>query len=194
MENDFRQELWNLPNILSLVRIGASPFLILILLSPGRTLSIIAALVFLVVCATDWLDGYLARTRGTVTSLGKFLDPLADKLLIVTALIMLISLDRVPAWMVALIVSREIAVTGLRTMAVRTGIVIGATWLGKVKTVSQIAAITALLLHYELWGMDFQLLGTWLIWLALVVTLWSGIDYFVRFFRTTLSRPTGERK
>ncbi len=195
MENDFRQELWNLPNILSLVRIGASPFLILVLLSPGRTLSIIAALVFLIVCATDWLDGWLARRWGTVTSLGKFLDPLADKLLIVTALIMLISLDRVPAWMVALIVSREIAVTGLRTMAVRTGIVIGATWLGKVKTVSQIAAITALLLHYELWGIDFQLLGVWLIWLALVVTLWSGIDYFVRFFRTTLiTHPTEGRK
>ncbi|HHD12142.1 MAG TPA: CDP-diacylglycerol--glycerol-3-phosphate 3-phosphatidyltransferase [Deltaproteobacteria bacterium] len=187
MESDFRQELWNLPNILSLVRIGASPLLILLLLSPGRTLSIIAAFIFLAVCLTDWLDGYLARTRGSVTSLGKFLDPLADKLLIVTALIMLISLERVPAWMVALIVSREIAVTGLRTMAVRSGIVIGATWLGKLKTVSQIAAITALLLHYELWGVDFQLLGEWLIWLALVVTIWSGVDYFVRFFRKTLT-------
>ncbi len=192
MESDLRQEIWNLPNILSLVRIGASPLLILLLLSPGKTLSIISAVIFLAVCLTDWLDGYLARTRGSVTSLGKFLDPLADKLLIVTALIMLISLERVPAWMVALIVSREIAVTGLRTMAVRSGIVIGATWLGKLKTISQITAITALLLHHQLWGIDFQLLGTWLIWLALVVTIWSGVDYFVRFFRKTLTSPVRE--
>ncbi len=186
MDRSFAQQLWNLPNILSLVRIGASPLLIVLLVSPGRTLSMVAALVFLVVCATDWLDGYLARRRGSVTSLGKFLDPLADKLLIVTALIMLISLERVPAWMVALIVAREIAVTGLRTMALRAGIVISASRLGKLKTISQIAAITALLLHHELWGIDFQLLGEWLIWIALIITLWSGVDYFIGFFRKTL--------
>ena len=173
---------WNIPNALSLVRIGVSPVLVLLLLSPGRGLSLFCAILFALVCITDWLDGYLARRMNTVTTLGKFLDPLADKLLIITALIMMIPLDRVPAWMVALIVGREIAVTGLRAIAVDEGVVIDASSLGKFKTVAQIAAIIPLLLHYTFYGINFHYLGILIFWLAFGLTLYSGFDYFFKFF------------
>ncbi len=184
---DFRtEEVLTLPNILSIVRIAVSPVLVVILLNPGRSLSVLATVLFLLVCLTDWLDGYLARRMGVVTVLGKFLDPLADKLLIVTALIMLIPLGRVPAWMVALIVSREIAVTGLRAVAAGSGVVMQASRLGKAKTVSQICAVAPLLLHYPFYGIDFHLVGTLILWIALVITVWSGADYFINFFRGTV--------
>lgn len=171
----------NLPNAISLLRIGAAPLLIFFLLSPDEKTSVIAACVFALASLTDWLDGYLARRRGTVTSLGKFLDPLADKLLIVTALIMLIPLGRVQAWMVALIIGREIAVTGLRGMASLEGIVIAAGSLGKYKTAFQVASLIALMVHYPFFAIDFQAVGTILLWIAFVLTLWSGVEYFVRF-------------
>jgi CDP-diacylglycerol--glycerol-3-phosphate 3-phosphatidyltransferase len=134
---------------------------------------------------TDWLDGYLARKNNEVTTLGKFLDPLADKLLIVTALIMLISLDRAQAWIVALIVGREIAVTGLRSIAMAEGLVLQASPMGKTKTVAQICAIVPLLIHYRFYGVDFQKIGTVLLWVALILTLWSGVDYVRKFFGAT---------
>ncbi|MBI5559993.1 MAG: CDP-diacylglycerol--glycerol-3-phosphate 3-phosphatidyltransferase [Deltaproteobacteria bacterium] len=179
---EFQKELWNLPNILSIIRIVVSPVLILLLITPDRVMGVIAAIFFLSVCFTDWLDGYIARKRGTVTAVGKFLDPLADKVLIVTALIMLINLGRTPAWMVALIVSREVAVTGLRTVAARSSISIPAGWMGKTKTVTQICAITFLLLHYPFFGIDFHSVGMMALWVALLATVWSGVDYFIRFF------------
>ncbi len=173
---------WNIPNALSLIRIGVSPVLVLLLLSPGKGLSVICAVLFALVCLTDWLDGYLARRMNTVTTLGKFLDPLADKLLIITALIMMVPLDRVPAWMVALIVGREIAVTGLRAIAVEEGVVIDASSLGKFKTIAQIAAIIPLLLHYTFYGINFHYLGSLIFWVAFGLTLLSGADYFFKFF------------
>lgn len=183
--SDHRKEIWNLPNKLSLVRIGASPVLIALLTWPGRGLSIFATLLFLAVSLTDWLDGYLARKTGQVTVLGKFLDPLADKLLIITSLIMLISLGRAPAWIVSLIVAREIAITGLRTVAVRSGMVIQASPLGKSKTVSQMCAVTPLILHYEFWGIDFHSIGAVILWVALGLTIWSGVDYFLKFINNS---------
>lgn len=173
----------NLPNSLTLVRIGAAPVLVALLFSPGRTLSVVAALLFTLVCFTDWLDGYIARKRGDVTSLGKFLDPLADKLLITTAFIMLIPLGRVDAWIVALIISREMAVTGLRAIATNAGVVIAASSLGKFKTVFQIVSLVGLIIHYEFYGIDFHAAGTVLLYLAFALTIWSGIDYFVNFFK-----------
>ncbi|MEE9615170.1 MAG: CDP-diacylglycerol--glycerol-3-phosphate 3-phosphatidyltransferase [Thermodesulfobacteriota bacterium] len=178
-----KEDLWNLPNILSTVRIATAPLLVLMLLSPGEVLSAMASVIFLVVCLTDWLDGYLARKMSVVTPLGKFLDPLADKLLIVTAFIMLIPLDRVPAWMVALIIMRELAVTGLRTVAVNMGVVIDASTFGKVKTVAQITCLVPLIMHYPFFGVDFHGIGTVFLWIAFVLTIWSGVDYFVKFFR-----------
>lgn len=181
--NTKRTRYLNLPNTLSIIRIAAAPLLIYMLLSPGRVLSAVSAAVFLVVCLTDWLDGYIARKMNIITNLGKFLDPLADKLLITTAFIMLISLDRVPAWMVAAIVGREMAVTGLRAVASDSGIVIAAGPLGKLKTVFQIAALVPLIVYYPFFGIDFMAIGQVLLWTALILTVWSGIDYFYKFFK-----------
>lgn len=174
----------NLPNSISLVRIAAAPVLVLMLLSPGKGMSLAAAAFFALVCLTDWLDGYLARKRGIITSLGKFLDPLADKLLITTAFIMLIPLGRVPAWVVALMIGREMAVTGLRAVAADSGVVIAASRLGKWKTMSQIVALVPLIIHYPYFGLDLHLAGSGLLVIAFVLTMWSGVDYFMAFFRS----------
>ncbi len=174
----------NIPNSLSLVRILTAPVLVLLLLSPAETLSVVSAVLFVLVCITDWLDGYIARKYNQTTALGKFLDPLADKLLITTAFIMLIPLGRVPAWVVALMLSREMAVTGLRAMAATSGKIISASWLGKLKTVSQIVCLVPLMLHYKFYGIDFQAIGSLLLVLSFVLTIWSGIDYFIRFLKS----------
>lgn len=179
----------NLPNCISLIRIGMTPVLVVMLLSPERGMSLFSAIIFVIVCATDWLDGYLARRMGIITTLGKFLDPLADKLLITAAFIMLIPLGRVPAWMVALIIGREIAVTGLRAIAVDNGTVIAASRLGKLKTVSQIVCLVPLIVHYPWYGIDFHFIGTALLIAAFIFTMWSGVDYFIGFFR---ARPAAE--
>lgn len=146
-------------------------------------MSIVTTIIFILVCITDWLDGYFARKMGIITTLGKFLDPLADKLLITTAFIMLIPLGRVPAWIVALMISREMAVTGLRAIASNMGVVISASRLGKLKTISQIVCLVPLLLHYPFMGLDFHLIGTVLLLVSFMLTIWSGIDYFWSFFR-----------
>ncbi len=179
-----RREGLNLPNSISLIRIGAAPVLVLMLISPGKGMSLAAAAFFTLVCLTDWLDGYFARKRGLVTSLGKFLDPLADKLLITTAFIMLIPLGRVPAWVVALMIGREMAVTGLRAVAADAGVVIAASRLGKWKTVVQIVSIVPLMIHYPYFGLDFHLVGSVLLVAAFLLTMWSGLDYFIAFFRS----------
>lgn len=173
----------NLPNILSIVRIATAPVLVLLLIEPDRRMSVLSAALFALVCVTDWLDGYLARKRGIITALGKFLDPLADKILITTAFIMLIPLGRAPAWVVALMISREIAVTGLRAIATNSGVVIAASPLGKLKTVSQIICLVPLIIHYTFFGIDFHYVGTILLYAAFALTMWSGLDYFIGFFR-----------
>lgn len=181
-----KRDIWTTPNILSIIRVGVVPFFILLLYSPNDVLSFIAAVLFLIVSLTDWFDGYLARRYGVPSRLGRFLDPLADKLLIVTCLIMLIPLGRIPAWMVALIVGREIAITGLRGIAIVEGIVIETSRWGKYKTLFQIAAGTSLILYYPFWGINFSSIGYILLWVALVLTLWSGGVYIVRFLREAL--------
>ncbi|MBI5238285.1 MAG: CDP-diacylglycerol--glycerol-3-phosphate 3-phosphatidyltransferase [Deltaproteobacteria bacterium] len=177
-----RPGLLNLPNAISLVRLAAAPFLIVILIRADRTYSVIAAALFIAVSLTDLLDGYAARRLGVVTTAGKFLDPLADKLLVATAFIMLIPLGRVPAWAVALIIGREIAVTGLRAIAVDSGVVIDASLLGKYKTFLQMVCLVPLIIHYSFFGIDFHTIGIILFALALIATVWSGFDYFIRFF------------
>lgn len=179
---DRKEKFLNLPNSISLIRVIASPVLIILLLNPGRTLSVVSTVIFLIVCLTDWLDGYIARKRGDVTALGKFLDPLADKLLITTVFIMLIPLGRVPAWVVVLIIGREMAVTGLRAVASNMGVVISASILGKSKTVLQIICLVPLLLHHDFYGIPFHRVGMLLLALAFIMTMWSGADYFIKFF------------
>lgn len=193
MVNNKFSLLPHLPNILTLLRILLVPPLVVILLSPSRSAGFLAALLFAVASTTDWLDGYLARRMGIVTMLGKFLDPIADKLMVMAALIMILPYGRVPAWMVLVILGREIVITGLRSIASSEGIVIAASRLGKYKTIFQIVAILALLLHYDYYwffGIENPYLyanmhnvGIFFLWVATVITIWSGIDYLVRFLR-----------
>jgi CDP-diacylglycerol--glycerol-3-phosphate 3-phosphatidyltransferase len=171
------------PNSLTLFRVGAAPLLILLLLTDNRWTSVIAALVFSVAAITDYFDGYVARRYDLVSTMGKIMDPLADKLLVSCAFIMMVALNRVPAWMICIIIGRELAVTGLRNIITERGEDVAASRLGKFKTVFQIAAIIPLLIHYPFFGIDFHTIGYLLLWAALVVTLWSGIDYFMRYRR-----------
>ena len=186
MAADPRADYFNLPNTLSIIRILTAPLLIVLLLSPAERLSVISAIIFALVCVTDWLDGYIARKKGLSTTLGKFLDPLADKLLITTVFVMLIPLGRIPAWVVALIIGREMAVTGLRAVASSTGVVIAASRLGKFKTLSQIICLVPLLLHYTFYGLNFHTIGLLLLVPAFLLTVWSGIDYYLKFFAVGL--------
>lgn len=174
---------WGVPNLLSVARIWAMPLIVLLLLFPGRTASFLAALLFALACFTDFLDGYIARRYQLVTSIGKLLDTLADKLLILAPLIMLVSLRRIPAWMVVVIVWREMAVMALREAASRHGVIIQASRLGKSKTTLQDVALIVLLLHYPYFSIDFHVMGLALLWLAVIVTVWSGVDYFLKFWR-----------
>jgi CDP-diacylglycerol---glycerol-3-phosphate 3-phosphatidyltransferase len=163
----------NVPNALTVLRIVAVPVLVVALLGvlPGG--DALAAAVFALAAVTDGLDGYIARSRGSVTTFGKLMDPLADKLLIVAALVSLVSLDRLAAWVAMVIISREIAVTGLRSLAAERGIVIAASWLGKVKTALQVAAVLALIIANPapVW-VDV------LVYAAVAATVISGVDYF----------------
>ena len=182
MSSNGTKSIFNLPNSLTLFRIACIPVLVFLLFFPHKATSFLAALVFALASISDLLDGFLARRQQLVTTFGKFLDPLADKLIVSSALIMLVPLGRAPAWMVVVIVGRELAITGLRSMAVSEGKVISADELGKKKMVFQIVAILGLLLHYEYFGINFHAVGMFFLWLAVVLTLWSGINYFRRFW------------
>jgi len=187
-DSEKQKDPLNLPNALSLMRVVAIPVVLVCLLFPGKWWSFFAGLFLAMAFITDMLDGYFARKHGSVTALGKFLDPLADKILVSMTLIMLISLARVPAWMVVVIVAREIAVTGLRSVAVNEGIVIQASSLGKYKTAFQAVATVALCLHYEYFGLDFHTVGMLLLWIALALTLVSGWAYFRAFYSVFLPK------
>ena len=180
----------NLPNALTVGRIFLVPLLVVVLLTKfeGRLIfgvrkELVGAAIFGLASLTDFLDGYLARRRKQITTLGQLMDPLADKLLITAALVSLVQLDLAPAWMVAVILGREFAVTILRGIAHGRGIVIAASPLGKFKMVAEVVAILALIL-----GQDhlrqFYVIGTIALWIALVTATVSGIDYYRRFART----------
>jgi CDP-diacylglycerol--glycerol-3-phosphate 3-phosphatidyltransferase len=178
------------PNLLTLIRIGTVPLLVILLLFPGRTPSAAAAAVFFVATITDFLDGYIARNYGSGSTAGKLLDPLADKLLVTAALIMLAGIPRVPrvpAWLVVVLVSREILVTGLRAVAAAEGRIIAAAELGKYKMVLQAIAVQGLLIHYTYFNIDFFAAGVFILWIAVAVSVWSGFEYFVKTFRLLMS-------
>ena len=163
----------NLPNALTMLRILAVPVVVVALLVEMPNGDVIAAAVFAAAALTDGLDGYIARSRNSITTFGKLMDPLADKLLIIGALVSLVSLGRLEAWVAMVIIAREVAVTILRTIAAERGLVIAASWLGKAKTVLQIAAVIALIATDPA--------PAWvdvLVYLALAVTVISGADYF----------------
>ena len=168
------------PNQLTLFRIAAVPIIIILMLFPNRICTLIAGLLFSAAAITDYLDGFLARKRGLVTTLGKVMDPVADKLLVSSAFIMLTSLGWVPAWMACIIIGRELAVNGLRNIIAEKGEDLSASNLGKYKTGFQIAAIIPLMIHYPFLGLNVQVIGNLFLWGALVFTIWSGADYFIR--------------
>jgi CDP-diacylglycerol---glycerol-3-phosphate 3-phosphatidyltransferase len=171
------------PNSLTLYRVIAVPIIVILLLFPNRLFAFIAAVLFSTAAITDYLDGFFARRRGLVSNLGKIMDPLADKLLVSSAFIMLASHGWVPAWMVCIIVGRELAVTGLRNIIAQEGEDLSASNLGKYKTGFQIAAIIPLLIHYPLFGINVEAVGWLFLWGALIFTIWSGADYFIKFRR-----------
>jgi len=183
----------NLPNLLTLGRVAVIPLLVVIMLYDSREAGFWAAALFAAAAVTDFIDGWLARKWGVVTVLGKFLDPLADKLIVMAALVMLIPHGRVPAWAVFLLLAREVIITGLRSIASSEGIVIDASDLGKIKTIYQMVAILGLLLHYDYYwffGVRHEWLhvnmhnfGMFFFLVALILTLWSGLDYLIKFFR-----------
>ncbi|NWF53513.1 MAG: CDP-diacylglycerol--glycerol-3-phosphate 3-phosphatidyltransferase [Syntrophaceae bacterium] len=186
-----RTTIWNIPNLLTSLRIFSIPLVVIFLTFPGPLPSFLAALVFSIAAITDVLDGYIARLNKGETAVGKLLDPMADKLLILTGMIMLIPLERIPAWMVVLMIGREVAITGLRGIASAEGVVIAASLWGKAKMVLQSISLISLMLHYEYLGINFHVLGTILIWIAFAVTLWSGIDYFWKFYQEMVKKENG---
>ena len=173
--------LLNLANKLTLSRILLVPIIVVLLLFPGKWTCLFATLLFILASATDWIDGYVARRSGTVTSFGKFLDPLADQVLISSILIMLTQHGWVPGWIVAVIVARELMVTGMRAMAMEQGVVIAADKYGKLKTIVQIFALIPLTLHYRWFGLNPLPLGSVLLYIALVLTVFSGANYLYAF-------------
>lgn len=173
----------NLANKITILRILMTPLVVILLYFPGRITCVLAALVFIFAAITDWIDGYIARRSNMITSIGKFLDPLADKLLICSVLIMFTKLAWAPAWVVIVIVCRELMITGLRALAIDEGIVLAADRFGKAKTVLQIAAIVPITLHYPMAGVDVAAIGLWLLYAAMIVAIYSGCNYCVYVYR-----------
>jgi CDP-diacylglycerol--glycerol-3-phosphate 3-phosphatidyltransferase len=178
----------NLPNALTVLRILLVPVVVVALLDETPNGDAIAAGEFALAALTDTLDGYIARSRGSVTTFGKLMDPIADKLLVAASLIALVSLDRLAAWIAMVIIAREFAVTGLRMVAAEQGVVIQASWMGKVKTILQVAAIICLI------AFDPAPLGVdLLVYAAVAATVISGIDYFFGFKRIVESSRAGKK-
>jgi CDP-diacylglycerol--glycerol-3-phosphate 3-phosphatidyltransferase len=185
------------PNLVTLFRIAMAPILVWLLMDTGPGAAAIATSVFFIATVSDYFDGYLARSYDAVTTLGKFLDPMADKLIVITALIMLTGMARtphVPSWMVVVLVSREIMVTGLRAVAAAEGLIVGAEELGKYKMALQSIAIHGLLLHYTYFHVDFFAAGMFVLWISMLVSVWSGIDYYVRVVAALRPEPVASNK
>jgi len=164
-------------------RVATIPGVVVLLFFPNRICTFAAAILFSAAAISDYFDGYLARQRGLESNFGKIMDPLADKLLVSSTFIMLASLNWVPAWLVCIIVGRELAVTALRNMITEAGGDVGASNLGKYKTGFQIAACIPLLFHYTYFGVNLVTIGTFFMWGALLFTIWSGVDYFLKYLR-----------
>jgi len=178
------QDIFNLPNSITLARISVIPFLFLLLMSPGPLLSLVLAVLFVLASITDFLDGFIARKYNMITTMGKFLDPLADKLIVNSAMILMIPIGRIDTWIVVVIIIRDLVVDGIRSIASSEGIYIQASILGKQKIVAQIIAVTALIIHYPILGINTHLVGTVILYVAFIFTIYSGIDYLIKLYQS----------
>ncbi len=178
-----KREIFNLPNIITLMRISVVPFLFILLTEPGEFWSLLLAILFALASITDMLDGYIARKYNMITTMGKFLDPLADKLIVNTAMILMIPIGRIPAWIVAVTIIRDLVVDGIRSIASSEGLYIQASRLGKQKTIAQLFAVTSLMVWYPIFGINSYLVGMVLLYIGLLLTIYSGLDYLVKFYR-----------
>jgi CDP-diacylglycerol--glycerol-3-phosphate 3-phosphatidyltransferase len=187
-----RRELTNVPNLVTMSRVALIPFVLFFMDNFSPLRSFIASLLYLAAAAGDFLDGYLARSRGEVSTLGKFLDPMADKLLVTAVLVFMVALSRVPAWLVVVIVGRDLAVNGLRSVAAAQGLVISASDSGKIKTALQLVAIMMLLIYFRYpalgtpWTIDYQRAGLNVLKVSTVVSLYSGLQYMRHFLAAAL--------
>ena len=178
-----QRRILNLPNGITMLRVGIIPVLFFLLSDPGRMWSLIIAILFIMAALTDLLDGYVARKYHIVTNIGKFLDPIADKIIVNAAMILMIPIGRIPAWIVSLIIIRDFIVDGIRNIATSEGMIIDASKLGKRKTLCQIFAISALMIHYPFIGADAHIVGMVILYIALWLTIHSGLDYLLMFYR-----------
>ena len=188
------ERFWNLPNTITSLRAGVVPLMLLLPWFDDKSGSVFMAWLFIAAAVSDLVDGWLARRGQMVTHIGKLLDPLADKLLVSTALIVLLAVGRIPTWavwMVVVIVGRELAVTGLRGIASAGGLVVAASSLGQVKAVAQNIAIGALLFHYETIGLDAHAVGLFFLTIATALTILSGYQYFADYFGGLREREAG---
>ncbi len=172
--------MFNWPNSLTLIRIFAIPFIVLFLYFPGKITCLFAGFIFIIASLTDYLDGFLARKYNLVTPIGELLDPMADKLLVSSALIMLVKHGWVDGWIAIVIIGRELMITGLRAISAERGIIMAADRYGKVKMILQIVAISLLIIHYPLLGLNVHFYGYILIWIALLITVFSGVNYLCK--------------
>jgi CDP-diacylglycerol--glycerol-3-phosphate 3-phosphatidyltransferase len=192
--SNLRREVTNLPNLVTMGRVVVIPFVLFFIdnFNPLRTF--IASLLYLVAAAGDFLDGYLARSRGQVSMLGKFLDPLADKLIVNAVLVYMVALGRVPAWVVVVMIARDLAVNGLRSIASAQGLVIAASEGGKIKTALQLVAIMMLLIHFRYPALgvgipvDYHVAGLGLLYFSTVMSLYSGAQYMRHFLLAAIKQ------
>lgn len=192
-----REDAFNLPNLLTMLRIAMIPVVMLMLQEGTPAMNFWAGWVYTAATITDALDGYLARKQGLVSVVGKFLDPLADKLIVLSTLVVLVAKGRAPAWLVVILLSRELAVTGLRSIASQAGLVIAAGRGGKMKTALQLVGISFLLLHFPYdilffdYELDFHQVGIYLLYVSLVLSITSAVEYF-RFFTEAAAKQASE--
>jgi CDP-diacylglycerol--glycerol-3-phosphate 3-phosphatidyltransferase len=188
------RELRNVPNLLTLARIAIVPFVVVFIDNYSPTRSFVATILYIVASVTDFFDGYLARRWGQITVLGKFLDPLADKVIVMAALVFLVAADRAPAWLVVLLLARELAITGLRSIASTEGLVIAASTGGKHKTALQLIGILFLMVHfrYPILGtsivVDYHAVGLYTLYLSAVLSIHSAYEYIRDFGRAIAKR------
>jgi CDP-diacylglycerol--glycerol-3-phosphate 3-phosphatidyltransferase len=187
--SNIRSQLTNLPNLVTMGRVLFVPGVLYFMDNYSPVRSLIAALLYVVASIGDGVDGYLARSRNEVSVLGKFLDPVADKLMVTAVMVFMVALGRVPAWLVVVLIARDLAITGLRSIASSEGIVIAASRGGKIKTALQLVGLIMLLVHfrYPLLGLginiDYNTAGLGVLYLSLAASLVSGVDYVLGFFR-----------